>query len=192
MNDEQTQAHRPKPARPKHLWYAWESTVGYIHSHHSADATLRLTIHPLEHYIGWDASLTWGGDMEKVTDKVDFSIALMDLWALIEHNHHFMESSDARSRLPINYSDDNVLDTPTYEVFSTLVNSTDMAFKGDWQILITYRPIETASKRVQARLTADNNKVIRAGNGATLREACRAVLRHAAPIMHQYRNKQTD
>lgn len=193
MNDEQTHAQRPFTPRPKHLWYAWEATVGYIHSNYNADATLRIMIHPLDHYIGWDASLTWGSDMEKVTDKVDFSIALMDLWTLIDHNHHLMQDSlEAQARRPVGYADDNVLDTPTYEVFSTLVNSADTVFQGDWQILITYRPIETASKRVQTRLTADKTTVIRAGNGPTLREACRDVLRHAAPVMHKYRNKRAE
>lgn len=192
MSDEQTHAHRPVPRRPKHLWYAWEATVGHIHTNHSADATLRLTIHPLEHYIGWGASLTWGSDSEKVEDKVDFAIALNDLWAVIEQNHNLIDTLAAAARRPVNYSDDAILDEPTFEVFSSLVNSTDTVFQGDWQIMITYRPVEAADKRVQTRLTADKNKVTRGGSGPTLREACRNLLRNAAPVFHQYRSQKSE
>ncbi|MGJ3238339.1 MAG: hypothetical protein ACFE0Q_06500 [Anaerolineae bacterium] len=189
MSDEKTHAQRPTPRRPKHLWYAWEATVGHIHSNHSADATLRLTIHPLEHYIGWGASLTWGTQREAVDEKVDFAIALNDLWAVIEQNHQVIKTLEAAARRPVNYADDQVLDAPTYQVFSSLINTTDTLFRGDWQILIIYRPIETADKRVQARLTADRHKVNRAGNGPTLREACRSLLRNTASVFNQYRNQ---
>ncbi|MEO1286522.1 MAG: hypothetical protein AAFV93_02050 [Chloroflexota bacterium] len=163
-----------------------------MHITHNADATLRVTIHPLEHYIGWNATLTWGRDREEVTDKVDFAIALNDLWAVVEHNHQIFETLDAAIRRPANYADDQILDEPTYEVFSSLVNSTDTIFKGDWQIMITYRPVETANKRIHARLTADHHKVNRVGNGATLREACRGLLRNAVPDFHHYRNYPTE
>lgn len=191
MSDDVTHATRPMPRRPRYLWDAWEATVGHIHSKHSADATLRLTITPLEHYIGWSASLTWGGYNEKVVDKVDFSIALNDLWAVVDQNHNLIDTMEAASRRPAGFNDDNILDETTYDVFSSLVNSTDTVFQGDWQIMITYRPVETAEKRVQTRLTADNNKVTRAGNGVTLRDACRTLLRNAAPVFHQYRNQKS-
>lgn len=192
MVNEQTHAQRPVPRRPKHLWYAWEATVGHIHTNHSADATLRLTIQPLEHYIGWSASLTWGGDSEKVEDAVGFEIALNDLWSVVDHNHNLLDTFEAATRRPADYADDSILDEPTYTVFSNLVNSTDTVFQGDWQIMITYRPIETADKRVQTRLSADNHKVNKAGSGPTLREACRNLLRNAAPVFHQYRNQKSD
>ncbi|MEL7432985.1 MAG: hypothetical protein AAFN11_03475 [Chloroflexota bacterium] len=189
-HDDKTHAERPMPARPLTAWQAWELTVGYIHQNHSADATLRLDIHPLEHIIGWDATLSWGNDKEKVTDSPAFSIALADLWGIVEQNHRLLNTIEAATRRPINYSEDQILDTITYSVFSSLVNSTDTIFTGDWQIIIIYRPIETPSKRVQTRLTADNHKVNRAGNGATLREACRQLLRNAAPVFHQYKIQQ--
>ncbi len=192
MSDEKTHANRPLSRRPKHLWYAWEATVGYIHNTHSADATLRLTIQPEEHYIAWSASLTWGGNIEKVDDAVAFSIALNDLWSVVEQNHNLLDTLEAATRRPANYDDDNILDEPTFEVFSSLVNSTDTVFQGDWQIMISYRPIEAAEKRVQTRLTADNHKVTKSGNGTTLREACRNLLRNAAPVFHQYRNQKPE
>lgn len=192
MSNEQTHAQRPIPRRPKHLWYAWESTVGYIHTKHSADATLRLTIQPLEHYIAWSASLTWGGYNEKVENAVAFEIALNDLWSVVDHNHNLLDTLEAAVRRPSNYDNDSILDEPTYKIFSNLVNSTDTVFHGDWQIMISYRPVETADKRVQTRLSADNHKVNKAGNGPTLREACRNLLRNVAPTFHQYRNQKSD
>lgn len=192
MSNDKTLSSRPPARRPKHLWDAWEATVGYIAITHNADATLRVTIHPLEHYIGWNATLTWGTDKEYVTEKVDFSIALNDLWALVDQNHSIFQTLESAIRRPANYKDDEVLDAPTYDVFSSLVNATDTIFKGDWQIMITYRPVETANKRVHARLTADKHKVNRAGSGATLRDACRLLLRNAIPDFHQYRNHSSE
>lgn len=192
MSEDKTQANRPMPRRPKFAWNAWEATVGYIHTHYSADATLRLSISPLEHYIGWGASLTWGTNSESVTDKHAFSFALDDLWALIEQNHQVLDTMEAAVRRPVNFDEDSILDERTHNVFSSLVNSTDTVFKGDWQIMIAYRPIETPDKRVQTRLTADRHNVNRAGNGATLRDACRNLLRNAAPIFQQYRNQKSE
>lgn len=190
-HQDETQAERPTPSRPSTAWQAWELTVGHIHQYHSADATLRLEIHPLEYIIGWDAALTWGNDTEKVTDRHAFSIALEDLWAVLEQNHRLLTTYEAAARRPVNYTEEAILDETTYSVFSSLVNATDTVFTGDWQIIIVYRPIETPAKRVQTRLTADNHQVNKAGNGPTLREACRELLRNAAPVFHQYKIKQT-
>lgn len=192
MTDEKTIVERPMPRRPKFAWDAWELTVGYIHSRHSADATLRLKIHPLEHYIGWDASLRWGASSESVQDKHALSFALGDLWALVEQNHQVLDTMEASVRRPVNFDENSILDERTHKAFSSLVNSVDTVFQGDWQIIVSYRPIETPSKRVQTRLTADNNKVNRAGNGATLRDACRDLLRNTASTFHQYRNQESE
>lgn len=189
MSEDKTIAERPMPRRPKFAWDAWELTVGYIHSHHSADATLRLKIYPLEHYIGWGASLRWGANSESVEDEHALSLALDELWKLMEQNHQVLDTMEAAVRRPVNFDENSILDERTHTVFSSLVNATDTVFQGDWQIIIIYRPIETPNKRVQTRLTADNNKVNRAGNGATLRDACRDLLRNAATTFHQYRTQ---
>ena len=192
MTDDKTKADRPLPPRPKFAWDAWEATVGYIHSRHSADVTLRLKINPLEHYIGWNASLTWGADSERVEDKYAFSLALDDLWTVIEQNHQVIDTMEAAVRRPIGYDENSILNERTYSVFSSLVNTTDTVFTGDWQIMITYRPIENADKRYQTRLIADNHTVNRAGNGVTLRDACRNLLRNTAPIFHQYIKQKSE
>lgn len=191
-HDDETYVKRPMPVRPKFAWRAWEATIGYIHQKHSPDVTLGITIAPMTHYIGWSASLKWGQDIEEVENRHSFPIALNDLWAKIEQNHRLIDTMEAATRRPVNYSDDNILDDSTNQVFSSLVNSTDTVFSGDWQIMVSYRPIETPSKRVQTRLTADNYKVNRGGNGATLREACRNLLRNTALVFHQYRNQKSE
>jgi hypothetical protein len=190
MAEEKTFAERPVPKRPQWGWLAWEATVGYIHQQHSPDATLKLQIYPMKHFIGWAASLTWGDNSELVDDQTSFADALNGLWSLVEQNHEIVDSLDAATRRPKGYADDQWLDEATYDVFSRLVNTTDTVFKGDWQIILLYRPIESPEKRIQTRLLADNNAVNRGGSGPTLRDACRSLFHNAAPIYQQYKNQE--
>lgn len=190
MSDyEQTQADRPVPKRPKWGWLAWEATVGYIHQYHSPDATLKLEIYPMDYIMGWAATLSWGERHEAVHDQQSFADSLNNLWRQVEQHHNLINSLEAAVARPINYGDDEWLDELTYEAFSRLINTTDTIFQGDWQIIILYRPVESANKRVQARLIADGTVVNRGGNGPTLRDACRQLFHNAAPIYQQYRKK---
>jgi hypothetical protein len=186
---DRTLVDRPVPKRPKWGWLAWEASVGYIHQNHSPDATLKLEIYPMEFIMGWAASLSWGEWSEAVRDQHSFADSLNNLWALVEQNHDLINSLEAAVRRPVKYEDDDWLDELTYEAFSRLINTTDTIFQGDWQIVILYRPIEIANKRVQTRLIADGAVVNRSGSGATLRDACRQLFHNAAPIYQQYRKR---
>jgi hypothetical protein len=188
-NQEKTQADRPVPKRPRWGWMAWEATVGYIHQYHSPDAMLKLEIYPMDYIMGWAASLSWSEKQETVRDQQSFADALNQLWKLVEQNHNLVNSLEMAVRRPVNYGDDDWLDEPTYEAFSRLVNTSDTIFQGDWQIIILYRPIEVANKRVQTRLIADGTVVNNSGNGPTLRDACRQLFHNAAPIYQQYRKR---
>lgn len=188
-DQDRTLTDRPVPKRPKWGWMAWEATVGYIHQHHSPDATLKLEIYPMEYIMGWAASLSWGEWSETVRDQQSFADSLNNLWELVEQNHDLIKSLEMAVRRPVNYGDDDWLDELTYKAFSSLVNTTDTIFHGDWQIVILYRPVETANKRVQTRLIADGSAVNRGGNGPTLRDACRQLFHNVAPIYQQYRKR---
>jgi hypothetical protein len=168
---------------------AWEATVGYIHQHHSPDATLKLEIYPMDYIMGWAASLSWSDWQESVRDQQSFADSLNKLWHQVDQNHDLIDSLEMAVRRPINYGDDEWLDELTYEAFSRLVNTTDTIFMGDWQIIILYRPVESPNNRVQTRLIADRTVVNRGGNGPTLRDACRHLFHNAAPIYQQYRKK---
>lgn len=182
MTDITTIPRRPKPNRPRWGWTAWEATVGYIAQHHSPDATLKLEIHPMAHVIGWGATLSWGGQREAVTEMHSFPGALTTLWQKVEQSHDIFKSLDALAKRPADYGDDHWLDEQTYAIFSRLVNATDTVLTGDWQIIMTYRPVDMPDKRHQTRLIAQSGAISRAGRGPTLREACRSLYHNVAPV----------
>jgi hypothetical protein len=173
--------NRPTLPRPRFGWQAWEATAGYIANQYSPDATLKIEIYPIGEIVGWAASFSWGEHQEGVQDRISFGDALTTLWHEVEAHHVLQfKTLEAASRRPLNYADDQWLDDPTMEVFSRLVGVTEVAFKGDWHIIIVYQPVESADGRVQARLLAQQGNIQIGGRGATLRDACRATFHNAA------------
>lgn len=190
MTDDITYANRPLPRRPRWGWLAWEATIGYIVQHHSPDATLKIEIYPMPHIIGWSATITWGDVTETVTDCHSFADVMGRLWLQVESSHDIFLTPEAVFRRPTAYADDDWLDGQTYEALSRLVGATDTVFSGDWLIVMIYRPIEVAEKRLQARLIAQNSTVNRSGAGPTLRDVCRSLYHNAVPVYQQYRNQE--
>ncbi len=188
MSDVSTHHARPLPQRPKWGLQAWEATVGYLSAQHNPDATFVIEIYPMPHVIGWAAAVSWGDVRESVRDFYSLADALRTLWELTYREHRSLfKDPNVMARAPRGYSDDQWLEVTTYEIFSRLVHITDTVFQGDWRILVLYRPVEMAQKRVQARLLAEKNSVQRAAWGPTLHETCRALFHNAAPIYSQYR-----
>lgn len=177
----------PFPQRPRSGWAAWSATVGYIAQQYSPDATLKIEIYPMEHIIGWKASLTWGEHEVMVEDRHSLAMVLSALWQRVETLYHIFETPEDAIRKPAGFDDDNWLDERTYEVFSRLVNVTDTVFRGNWKVVVLYRPIEDPERRVQTRLIADDVKVNRGGFGPTLRDASRDLYHKAAVVYQKYR-----
>lgn len=187
MVSDATHRHKPIPSRPKTGWQAWESTTGYIASHYNPDATLKIEIYPINEVVGWAATFSWGQHQESVRDHMSFGEALSALWLQIESYHpSLMEAPEARTRRPISYGDEDWLDQMTLDVFSRLVGVTEMAFGGQWQLVIVYRPAENPADRVQTRLIAQNGNATIGARGATLRDACRALFTSAAVRFRQF------
>lgn len=184
-DNDDTHAERPKRLRQKWGWLAWQAVVGEIAERHNPDATLSLHIYPMPHIIGWGTTLQWGGRREETHEHISFPAAFDALWGLLTQ-HHMQMTHSLDVPEPIGYSDDAWLDDKTNEAFSRLVHVTDTVFQGEWRILIIYRPSEVPLQRVQARLIADDTRVIRAGSGATLRDASRQLYHNAAPMYKQY------
>lgn len=182
MARDETISRRPlMPRRPKYGWQAWEATVGYVALRHSPDAVLKIEIYPMSGIAGWAASFTWGQYAEHVQDCIAFGDALSQLWNQVEHNYPGMfDAAEIVDKRPVSYDDDNWLDEPTFEIFSRLVGVTEVAFRGDWRLMIIYQPVEIPDNRVQTRLLATGNTVTFGGRGPTLRDACRSLFRTAA------------
>lgn len=176
-----TLPQRPIPPRPKYGWQAWEATTGYIANQYSPDAMLKIEIYPMTGVVGWAASFTWGQEGEEVRDCLSFAEALSKLWHHVEGNHPMLlQTFEALTKRPTNYGENDWLDEHTFEVFSRLVGVIETAFRGDWQLMIVYQPVEQPEARVQARLLAQRGEVSLGGRGATLRDACRMLFRTAA------------
>jgi hypothetical protein len=159
---------------------AWEATVGYISSHHSPDATLKLQVTSLAADLRWSASLSWGGQFEEARDRTQLVEALRDLWHEVELSHEIFTAPEDAVKRPVNYADDAWFDDRTTETLDRLVQVTQTVFEDDWQIIIIYQPVESPDKRLQARLLAENNIVHVGGRGPSLREACANLYHNAA------------
>jgi hypothetical protein len=81
---------------------------------------------------------------------------------------------------PINYKDDQWIDTDTQASLDRVIQIAQRAFGNDWRIVIVYQPVANPSSRVQARLIARKDTINSGGRGATLREACQLLYRNAA------------
>lgn len=186
VDDSKTQPKRPLPKRPQWGWVAWEATVGYIYEEYSPDVMLSLSAYPKHGITLWDSRLTWGQNAGWVEGRIGLEIALQDLWLTISQHHRIFKTVEAQERRPEGYDDTNWFDSLTLETISRLVGVTATVFEGDWSLIVTYRPIETPLQRVQARLVAHQNQVVRGGMGATLRDACRSLFHNTTPDYKQY------
>ena len=177
---ERTEPKAPLPPRPRLGWEAWEATVGHIYKAYSADAALSLRMYPLGEVVAWAAALSWGPNQVQVSDRVGLAVALSDLWAEVDRTHQrLLVTYEAVRRRPAGYSDDEWLDQDTLAMISRLVGVTATVFDASWRIILTYRPLECAEDRVKGRLIAHEGQIGRGGQGATLREACRALYHNA-------------
>lgn len=181
MKEDTTEAKRPLPKRPDTGLQAWQSTLGYISSHHSPDAILKVQAYSREARLHWSASVSWGQKVETVTDHPSLGAALRELWKEVTRSHAIFSTLEDAIRAPMYYNDLEWLDDSTQESLQRLIWVTQMAFPGDWLLMILYQPVETASTRVQMRLVAKESKVTVGGSGATMQDACSALFRNATP-----------
>jgi hypothetical protein len=171
---------RPMPQRPANGLLAWEATIGYLRLQYRLDAMLTIRAISEGSVINWNAYAVWGQNTEQVTDKLTLVAALRDLWATIDRKHVIFESREAMLRRPANYKDDEWLDKATHTIFNQMLDLLSIAFLGAWTMTIIYEPVEIADVRFQVRLSADQTSVNLLGQGATLQEACRDLLRVTA------------
>jgi len=190
MKDE-TLHTRPNPKRPRWGWRAWEATVGYIALHHHPDATLKLEVHLSEDesaYL-WTASLVWGKNREIVENMPAMSIALEDLWHVVNQHHNIFKHEKDAIRAPIGYDVHEWFDERTQDVFDRLKRVTHMVFERDWRLVFIYRPVEQPNMRLQARMLAKKGAVLRSGMGASLLDVSRNLYHHCADIFANHRKK---
>jgi hypothetical protein len=171
----------PTPKRPENGFLAWQATIGYISTEHSPDALLTLNVSPLENgEIAWRATASWGRFAEEVRDAPSLIEALRALWREVDRHHIIFRSLEAAVKKPINYKDDQWIDTDTQASLDRVIQIAQRAFGNDWRIVIVYQPVANPSSRVQARLIARKDTINSGGRGATLREACQLLYRNAA------------
>lgn len=180
MSDE-TIVQLPTPRRPETGLMAWQATIGYISAHYSLDALLTIQAYPLGEAVGWAASASWEANEEQVRDCPSLPNALRALWQQVSQNHLIFDSREAIAKRPANYADDEWLDKQTAQLLGRMLHVTRTAFGADWRLVLIYQPVEKPEFRFQARLLAAGDTVQVGGRGASLRDACRDVYRHAAP-----------
>ncbi len=182
---------RPMPKRPANGLLAWEATIGYLHLQYGLEA--RLTLQAVTQANGtlWSAYAVWGQNTEQVTDKASIVGALRDLWSQVDRKHVIFESREAMLRRPVNYADHEWFDKATQTVFDQMIELIHIAFSGAWTLTIIYEPVEIADVRFQIRLIAEPNNMNLLGQGGTLQEACRDLLREIAQIHIQRRIRQS-
>jgi len=181
---------RPMPQRPANGLLAWEATIGYLRLQYRLDARLTLQAVANTNLLIWSAYAVWGQNTEQVTGKLSMQAALRDLWSQVDRNHVIFESREAMLRRPSNYKDDEWLDSATHTIFSQMLNVLHIAFVNEWTLTVIYEPVEIADVRFQARLSAAKDRLNLLGQGATLREACRDLLRVTAQNHIQRRSRQ--
>lgn len=182
---------RPMPKRPANGLLAWEATIGYLRLQYGLEARLTLQAVTQANATLWSAYAVWGQNTEQVTDKASITDALRDLWSQVDRKHVIFESREAMLRRPVNYDDHEWLDKATQTVFDQMIELVHIAFGGAWTLTIIYEPVEIADVRFQTRLIAEPNTVSLLGQGGTLQEACRDLLREIAQIHIQRRIRQS-
>lgn len=182
---------RPMPKRPANGLLAWEATIGYLRLQYGLEA--RLTLQGVTEATStlWSAYAVWGQNTEQVTDKTSIVDALRDLWAQVDRRHVIFESREAMLRRPVNYADHEWFDKATQTVFDQMIELIHIAFSGVWTLTIIYEPVEIADVRFQIRLVAEPSNMNLLGQGGTLQEACRDLLREIAQIHIQRRIRQS-
>lgn len=172
---------RPLPRRPANGLLAWEATVGYLRSHYRMDAALTIQVVSSQPgQVLWHASAVWGQNGEQVRDRLSMGVALRDLWREIDRKHVIFETREALIRRPMNYADDEWIDGDTHVILNQLFDLVQVMADGDWNLTITYEPVELASQRFQIRLVTTAEMPAFTGQGATLQEACRELYRATA------------
>jgi hypothetical protein len=180
---------RPMPQRPANGLLAWEATIGYLCLQYRLDARLTLQAAATANLVTWSAYAVWGQNTEQVIGKLSMQAALRDLWSQVDHKHVIFESREAMLRRPSNYKDDEWLDSSTQTIFSQMIDLFQLAFLNAWTLTIIYEPVEIADVRFQVRLSTTNDSLNLLGQGATLREACRDLLRVTAQNHIQRRSR---
>ncbi len=160
---------------------AWQATIGYISAYYSLDALLTMQAYPLGAGVGWAAAASWGSNREQVQDCASLPEALRTLWQEVNRNHLIFDSREAIAKRPANYADHEWLDSQSAHVLDRVLRVTRTVYDMDWRLVLVYRPVEEPNFRFQARLLAMDDTVQVGGCGASLRDACRDVYRHAAP-----------
>lgn len=171
---------RPMPQRPANGLLAWEATIGYLRLQYRLDARLTLQAVADVHLVMWSAYAVWGQNTEQVSEKLSMQAALRDLWLQVNHKHVIFASREAMLRRPSNYEDDEWLDSATQIIFNQMFNVFHIALVSPWTLTIIYEPVEIADVRFQARLAVAKDEINLLGQGATLQEACRDLLRVTA------------
>lgn len=182
---------RPMPPRPANGLLAWEATIGYLRLQYRLDANLTVQAVASDNLIRWSAYAVWGQNSEQVNDKLTLQAALKDLWAVIDRKHVIFESREAMLRRPANYQDDEWLDGATNTILNQMLDLFHLAYPNAWTLKMIYEPVEIADVRFQVRLSAVNNGLNLMGQGATLREACRDLLRVTAQTHIRRRARHT-
>jgi len=184
-----TLSARPMPQRPANGLLAWEATIGYLRVQYRLDARLTLQAAADANLVMWSAYAVWGQNTEHITGKLSMQAALRDLWLQVDHKHVIFESREAMLRRPANYKDDEWLDSATQMIFSQMLELFQVVFLNAWALTIIYEPVEIADVRFQARLNATKDGHNLLGQGATLQEACRDLLRVTAQNHIQQRSR---
>jgi hypothetical protein len=179
------------PKRPANGLLAWEATIGYLRLQYGLEARLTLQAVTDTNVTVWSAYAVWGQNTEQVTDKPTIVDALRDLWSLVDRKHVIFESREAMLRRPVNYDESEWFDRPTQTVFDQMIELVHIAFSGAWTLTIIYEPVEIADVRFQTRLIAEPNNLNLIGQGGTLAEACRDLLRVIAQVHIQRRIRQS-
>lgn len=182
---------RPMPKRPANGLLAWEATIGYLRLQYGLEARLTLQAVTESSVTLWSAYAVWGQNTEQVTDKTSIVDALRDLWSQVDRKHVIFESREAMLRRPVNYADHEWFDKATQTVFDQMIELIHIAFSGAWTLTIIYEPVEIADVRFQIRMIAEPNTMNLLGQGGTLQEACRDLLREIAQSHIQRRIRQS-
>ncbi|MBA3871381.1 MAG: hypothetical protein H0X30_19740 [Anaerolineae bacterium] len=182
---------RPMPQRPANGLLAWEATIGYLRLQYHLDARLTLQAMANANLVTWNAYAVWGQNTEQVSEKLSMEAALRDLWSQVDHKHVIFESREAMLRRPVNYKDNEWLDGATETILRQMLDVFHIAYVYSWTLTVIYEPVEIADVRFQARLSVDKDGLNLLGQGATLRAACRDLLRVTAQNHIQRRARQT-
>lgn len=175
----------PIPRRPTYGWSAWEATAGYISIHHNPDVKLSVTarISPETQDLEWASHISWGQRSVECEGKPSLAAVLSDLWLEVKNSYRiYKEGDEAAIRQPVNYKDNEWLDSRTDQLIQRIIHVNQSVFGEDWQIVIIYQPIDNPKMRVQARLLAQNREIQIGGQGATLLDACRRLYTNSARI----------